>query len=90
MTEKPDWKGIALGLGAHLEHLEAHCAVKTGKTGDAHTQEGRLLRQTGRELIATVTEALKADPVGSVSPVFTGPDKNIGPAHWGKTTQGYN
>lgn len=24
----------------------------------------------------------------SIEPVFDGPDKNIGPAHWGKTTQG--
>lgn len=37
-----------------------------------------------------VAQAQELDMGYGPSPVFTGPDKNIGAPHWGKTTQGEN
>lgn len=48
------WKTLAIGMGAHLEQLEAHCSVQTGKTGSAHADEGRELREAGKAFVGMV------------------------------------
>lgn len=62
-AESRKWKVIAVGAGAHLEMLEAHCAVKTGKTGSAHADEGKELREAGKAHIAIVRAALEQKPL---------------------------
>lgn len=49
-----NWKTLAIGMGAHLEQLETHCSVQTGKTGSAHADEGRELREAGKAFVAMV------------------------------------
>lgn len=53
-----NWKTLAIGMGAFLEQLEAHCSVQTGKTGPAHAAEGRELREAMGSFIALVREEL--------------------------------
>lgn len=63
MTDEISWKGLALGLGAHLEAVEAHCSVATEKTGEAHAAEGQMLRKQGQKMIEMVKHAVSVDPV---------------------------
>lgn len=56
------WKTLAIGAGAHLEALERHCAVKSGKIGAAHAREGVELREAGRRHIALIRAALATPP----------------------------
>lgn len=63
MSQDRDWKTLAIGMGALLEQLEAHCSVRTGKTGPAHAKEGREIREAMGSFIALVREELAKAPV---------------------------
>lgn len=62
------WKAVAIGLGAHLELVERHCSIQTGKVGQAHADEGKELREAGRKAIALVYDQLARDPNNPVLP----------------------
>lgn len=52
------WRNLATGLAAHLEQIELHCQVKTGKIGAAHAHEGKALREGSLKLIALAKSEL--------------------------------
>lgn len=56
------WKHLAIGLAAHLEQTEAHMQVKTDKSGAAHAEEGRALREQGQKLLALAQSELAISP----------------------------
>ena len=57
--QRNEWKALAIGIAAHLENLEAHISVKTGKRGADHDREGQELREAGRKLIALVRSVIE-------------------------------
>lgn len=61
LREAINWKGLALGLAAHLEATELHMQVRTDKIGAAHAHEGRDLREAGQKLIALAKIAIESD-----------------------------
>lgn len=52
MQKLQEWKALAVGAVAHIEQVEAHCAVRTGTKGVQHAEEGRQLREAGKQMIA--------------------------------------
>lgn len=62
------WKTLAIGCGIILEKLEAHCAVQTGKKGEAHAAEGLELREAMRKLIAMVRSAVSSSGPSVTTP----------------------
>lgn len=52
MEKLQEWKTLALWMAAHIEQVEAHCSVRTGTKGVAHAEEGRQLREAGKQLMA--------------------------------------
>ena len=63
MSEKPDWKRLAICVGSYIEALEMHMSVQSGTHGADHAAEGQKLRSAGRFWIEKLKEAVKADPV---------------------------
>ena len=58
VEQRSEWKALAVGLAAHLENIERHMCVQTGKVGAAHAAEGQELREAGRKLIALSRAAI--------------------------------